>query len=296
MKKIISLISVLLIMRSLLCVGASADMGPKPSVNVTFPRADGNFYVTLLSKTASTGPYSADHLDDIINSYSDAAAKSAFRKFAAYEDEDGFFFLGAMSYLDIGDETYRWGYYPPHTFKILIYFPGTDTFAVSPVLERYAFSSYFKATVNGNGVTAEATVLSAEKNYNYTREILLFVSRLALTIAIEIAVAALFGFFKGKYRKAVLTVNIVTQVLLNVTLNLFDYYIGWLSVIFIYVLCELAIFVIEGVIYGIVFPKCASDGETPVRAWKAWLYSLAANAASFLVGACIWWIDIALMG
>ena len=107
---------------------------------MTFPRADGNFYVTLLSKTASTGPYSADHLDDIINSYSDAAAKSAFRKFAAYEDEDGFFFLGAMSYLDIGDETYRWGYYPPHTFKILIYFPGTDTFAVSPVLERYAFS------------------------------------------------------------------------------------------------------------------------------------------------------------
>ena len=84
MKKIISLISVLLIMLSLLCVGASADMGPKPSVNVTFPRADGNFYVTLLSKTASTGPYSADHLDDIINSYSDAAAKSAFRKFAAY--------------------------------------------------------------------------------------------------------------------------------------------------------------------------------------------------------------------
>ena len=212
MKKIISLISVLLITLSLLCVGASADMGPKPSVNVTFPRADGNFYVTLLSKTASTGPYSADHLDDIIDSYSDAAAKSAFRKFAAYEDEDG------------------------------------------------------------------------------------FVSRLALTIAIEIAVAALFGFFKGKYRKTVLTVNIVTQVLLNVTLNLFDYYCGWLSVIFIYVLCELAIFVIEGVIYGIVFPKCASDGETPVRAWKAWLYSLAANAASFLVGVCIWRIDIALMG
>ena len=108
--------------------------------------------------------------------------------------------------------------------------------------------------------------------------------------------AALFGFFKGKYRKTFLTVNIVTQVLLNVTLNLFDYYCGWLSAIFIYVLCELAIFVIEGVIYGIVFPKCASDGETPVRTWKAWLYSLAANAASFLVGVCIWRLDIALMG
>ena len=295
MKKVFSLISALLIITSLLCVGASADMGPKPSVNVTFPHADGNFYVTLLSETRSTGPYSADYLDLSIDNYSDAAAKSAFGKFAAYEDEDGFFFLGQMSYLDVGDETYRWGYYPPYTFKILVYFPGTDTFAVSPVLERYAFSSYFKATVNGNGVTAEATVLSAEKNYDYTREILLFASRLAMTLAIEIAVAALFGFFKGKYRKAVLTVNVITQVLLNVALNLADYYSGWLSVLFIYVLCELAVFVIEGTVYKIVFPKCASEGETPVRAWKAWLYSLAANAASFLVGVGIWRIDIALM-
>ena len=78
MKKIIPLLSALLIMLSLLCVGASADMGPKPSVNVTFPGADGNFYVTLLSKTNSTGPYSSDRLDESINSYSDAAAKSAF--------------------------------------------------------------------------------------------------------------------------------------------------------------------------------------------------------------------------
>lgn len=39
---------------------------------------------------------------------------------------------------------FKWTYYPPQRFKILVYFPETDSFAVSGIYERYAFDSYYK--------------------------------------------------------------------------------------------------------------------------------------------------------
>lgn len=43
----------------LLQISAYADMGPKPSVNLSFSNVqDSVYYVTLLSRQKSTGPYS----------------------------------------------------------------------------------------------------------------------------------------------------------------------------------------------------------------------------------------------
>ncbi len=280
-KKITALALIMLIISSLMGIGVSADMGPKPSVNIEFPNTDGNFYVTLLSKHDTTGPYSHDSLEY----YRKESEKNgdetltAFDKIAAYNDKDGFYFVGHMERCD-SENGFSWGYYPPYTFKILVYFPATDSFAVSEIMDRYAFDSYYIAEVSGG----EAMSVTTEKNYDYLTEILEMLARILITVLIELLIALPFGFFVGKRRKVVILTNVITQVLLNISLNIIAYSGGWMLEMFAYFLVEIAVFVIEGVVYTIMFKK---DGQPVPKSWKIWLYSLTANAASFGVGMLI---------
>ena len=41
------------------------------------------------------------------------------------------------------DKIIEWTYYPPSVFKILLYFPESDSFVVSGACETYAFDSYY---------------------------------------------------------------------------------------------------------------------------------------------------------
>ena len=63
MKKTATFIIFALIAAMLCTVGASADCGPKPSVTVTFPEVKAEFYVTLLAKKKSYGPYNGAYRD-----------------------------------------------------------------------------------------------------------------------------------------------------------------------------------------------------------------------------------------
>ena len=40
-------------------------------------------------------------------------------------------------------------YYPPPKFKILLYYPETETFVSSGIYERYAFDTYYTVDMNG---------------------------------------------------------------------------------------------------------------------------------------------------
>jgi hypothetical protein len=60
MKKFVrSLLLCIVALKAVVPTIAYADVGPKPSVVVAFRGLQDNCYVTLLSKTESTGPYSA---------------------------------------------------------------------------------------------------------------------------------------------------------------------------------------------------------------------------------------------
>lgn len=134
------LLPFLLLFTLLIPMTAGADMGPKPSVSVEFRGLEGQtYYATLLSQTDSTGPWS--HSDEYYDYYGDPDVWEAFN---GYEDPDGFYFIGC--YEDCSDDqTFSWTYYPPQVFKALVYFPESDTFAVTEdTYERYAFDSYFK--------------------------------------------------------------------------------------------------------------------------------------------------------
>ncbi len=257
---------------------AYADFGPKPSVQIKFTGIEcESYYGTLLSLRDSIGPASAWNGKPEYARYQPGEeGYDIWLKFVEYRDSDGYYFL--QEWWDCSETNQlNWTYYPPTPFKILLYFPATDTFYVSPVYERYAFDSYF--TVDLSDYDTDS--IMANKSYDYTWEIISLVIRIILTIALELGIALLFG-YRGKKLLMFLTiVNIVTQVVLNMALNIINYNAGALAFIFSYVLFEILVFVIEAIVYGSRIKKFSGVGQ---RKGRVIGYAFVANAASFAFG------------
>lgn len=267
-------------------ITANADMGPKPSVEIRFTGLEDEiYYVTLLSETDSTGPWSLGN-----EYYEYLGDESVFQKFSEYEDEDGYYFLSFMEECS-EDDIFRWTYYPPNKFKILIYFPEYELFAKSEdVYERYAFDSCFTADVSDID-NAELTVkVEARQSYDFTMEIISLIVRIVLTIIVEILIALLFGYRDKKSLRIITVTNVFTQVLLNVLLNMINYQSGQYAFVFHYVWMELVVFLIEAAVYSKFIGKI--NGNAKKRIHPAG-YAAVANIVSFLVGI---WIARAIPG
>ncbi len=293
----------------LFTVNVSADMGPKPSVVVTFEGlGDELCYGTLLSKNKSTGPASAwegdpdtlddpEVLDEAFNEeygwYEDLD-RDTWLAFVRYEDEDGYYFLQQGWRVDETKEL-AWRYYPPHDFKILLYFPESGTFAVSGACEHYAFDSYY--TVNMEGVSIGGVEfdeeqsgnerydawLSAERSYNFKWELISLFLRIILTFAVEMLIALPFGYRERRQLALIAGVNGLTQIILNVLLNVINYSSGELLFAVMYIALELLVFALEAVIFGLLLHRL-SKKEKPKAPWVAVVYALTANVVSFAVG------------
>lgn len=263
---------------SLFPVTARADTGPKPSVQVTFSNlGDTPCYATLLSKTKSTGPASlwSGKDDDIYHSGNYEFDRAIWDAFTGYEDPDGFYFLQWSWRVDETKE-FRWGYYPPSTFKILLYFPEQDQFYVSGICERYAFDSYFAIDASD---LMPGQPLKAAKSYDYTLEILSLLARIVITIALEIGIALLFGFRSKAELKLLVIINVITQVALNVALNVVNYNNGHQVFASAYIGYELIVIAAEATLYCIFLKRISGE-----RLRKHIGYALVANAVSFIAG------------
>ena len=286
MKKKLSLVTLTVAFMCLLfSFTAFADTGPKPSVRISFEGlSDEVCYATLLSLRDSSGParhwngkeapdyYVSDgggeeELDTL------AEYKSIWTKMVEYKDPDNYYFLQRIWKLDETREL-AWTYYPPDSFKILLYYPESDTFVVSGIYERYAFDSYY--TVNALNLEAETDLITAEKSYDYKWETISLVARILITILIETAVAFLFA-YKGKREFMIIfAVNVVTQILLNTALNIENYKEGYMAFTAYYIFFEIIIFASEGLIYSFAIKEKSKKRNI--------LYSLTSNAISFGAG------------
>ena len=274
-RKLSQLIFVFLCILMLFPVGVSADTGPKPSVRIQFKNmGDELCYGTLLSKEESTGPARAwDGKEENINL--DFVDKDIWEAFVNYEDSDGYYFLQWAWKVNDTKEL-SWTYYPPNEFKVLLYYPESNTFVVSDVCKRYAFDTYYTVDMDGQKMTSIEydkslsgdSRLNVFKSYELKNEIVGLIGRMAITVVIEIVIGLLFGFRK-KELLYILLINIITQILLNVLLNVlpFDY--------LYYLLLEILVLVVEGVFYCLVFKK---------KKWHCLLYALTANVSSFVIG------------
>lgn len=270
MKKILLCLCAMLV----LCVSASADSGPKPSVSVNVRGLDGErWYATLLSETDDTGPYYVFERFDKASPEERAEKESnpAWLAFQQYEDADGYYFL-QFTAEGAGDGVFRWTYYPPSRFKVLLYFPDNDAYVVSEVAERYAFDSYYAVDLR----EAEGGVVPVVKIWDYGRQLSGLAFRVALTVAVELAVALAFGYRERRQLWTILWVNVLTQLLLNGLLDAAARFGNARVAILLSLLpLELAVFVVEGLLYR------KKLGGKPFR------YSFAANAASFVLGAAL---------
>jgi hypothetical protein len=255
-------------------------MGPKPSVVLSFSGLqDRTYYVTLLSKRGASGPWSSE------NEYGNYEGEdlAALAKFEGYTDADGYYFLYYFEKCQ-NNSAFTWGYFPPDEFKILIYFPDYDTFAVSESsYKRYAFNSYYQVDMRENNLIIEAA--DVIRNYDYSKETLNLVFRIILTIIIEIGIALLFKYKTKNYLKIIVLTNIITQIALNVLLNIINYTSGSFGIVLLFIALEIAVFIIEAVIYYNTFNKLNQNSNKnkslPV------LYAFAANSASFITGLLI---------
>ncbi len=287
-RNMICLLICALFISTLLPIDVNADMGPKASVRVSFENMGEELcYGTLLSKKPSTGPNSAWDGDEnnILNELIDL---DIWRAFVGYEDEDGYYFLQIGWQVNEKKEL-AWTYYPPDSFKILLYYPETDRYAVSGICERYAFDTYYTVDMAGedigsveyDGDRSSNDRLNAYRSYQYKKEIAALVARILITIAVEMAVALFFGFRGRRALLLLVAVNTVTQIVLNVLLNIIDLRSGPSAFVIGYIALELAVFAIEAVLYTVLMNKLA-DRARSARYYT--VYALVANAISFGVG------------
>jgi len=265
---------------------AYADTGPKPSVNISFSGLDNiTYYVTLLSKTDSTGPYSSYEKDSDRWEEGDEDY-DIFKKFLSYKDTDGYYFLQYFKKCS-ENSSFKWGYYPPSDFKILIYFPDIDTFAVSSeAYQRYAFDSYYKIDLSKTAISASKIPInfSAEEDYHYSGEARSMLARIVITIVLELIVALLFKYRTMRHIAVISITNVITQTMLNLLLNLVNYNRPHRVFVLYYALIELVVFLIEAKVYSALFSCWERNGEGAAGHPAA--YAFVANAASFAAG--IW--------
>ena len=267
----------------LLMSTVSADMGPKPSVNIEITGISEPCWGTLLSENETTGPYTSvknhpEYRQDARDMAGEGTAQAAWDAFSAYEvsEPDGYYFLNFLD--DCADGQLNWTYYPPQRFKLALWFPEENSMVITGPYERYAFDSYY--TLDLTNVQPEngklITGLTMERSYDMTTELIGLGVRVVLTVLLEIAVAWLFRLRARGQLRLILGVNVVTQLLLNGFLNWYSYVNGTLFLTVLFLFGEILVLAMEGAVYSRWLPKLG-EKDAPCRPW---LYAFCANALS----------------
>lgn len=260
-----------------------ADSGPKPSVKITIHGLQEKAYMTLLSKEESTGPFGVYEKDNENNYFNNEfGPDEVWKAFINYQDKDGYYFI---SYFQECTDTFQWNYYPPNEFKVLIYFPESQSFIVSSEsYERYAFESFYTISLD-----QQASLMTQkgihEIDMDIKKEIFFnevtyhFIERVIFTILIELLIAFCFQIKKKRELKIIVLTNIVTQILLNFMLQMLSvYYISFFAFL-CYTLLEIVVIYIEAKVYQ-KYMKDRSKGELIG-------YATIANILSLLIGFAI---------
>lgn len=257
-----------------------ADVGDKPSICITFENMpDVPFYGTLIVDTL---PWDASYTDESEkDEWYGLVPEAVYDAICAYDDADGFFYWHSpYENLFLCSESGRLvlNYPSPDRFKLLLYFPETETYAVSDVLEKYAHDATYVLDFNG-AVPTNGLPLDVRAEYHLPSGIGGLFVRMVLTVLLELGIAWLFRYRTKPLVTSIITVNVVTQLLLNMPLVFISFKLGGLAAFIAYFLLEIPVLIIEAIAYAIILPD--RRGGTW---WKAVLYAIAANLVSFIVG------------
>ena len=279
-KKII--LTVLLLMLPFVITVVHADMGPKPSTEITFKGlGEGTYYVSIFGNDSRYGPNGPLITDIVSGSTSIYGNIEEYKKhFSDYPEEiiDRFIqytegeycFWGHLYKVTSEDNKISWSYYAPDDFIVVVITPEGKLIASEP-MQRSVIAGYYKCTLDGD-------TLQIRSNYNWGRERLRLLVRVAATILIELLIALVFGYRDREAIAIIVRTNIITQLILNLGVSLINYLLGILGAYLIMIVMEIIVFIIEGVVYS---------RKLPGKKGIAWIYALVANAASWFIGSQI---------
>lgn len=278
-QKIVSVIITLIISAAFLSTAAFADIGPKPSLEVRFTGINGeNCWAAFLFPENNLGSGNEAWFADDKSTAEEIAMNE-------YKDADGFIISKYWVFPKKIEENsvLKHGYHPPKNFKVLLYFPDSGEFFVTPVYECYAFNTYFTIDVSAR----QNGTVTAISSYYLAKEIVFLIIRILLTIGIELLIALAFKFTAKKQILFIAIVNIITQIALNIGINMIYFKMG-ATLIFLYIPLELAVFAVEAILYAALLTT--PEGK-PVKGGKAVGYAAAANTVSFIFGVVVFWIS-----
>lgn len=279
---IIYIISLLLMIVSFSTTTKADTAGPIPYAIITI-EGIGNekCYYTLLYETNISESYENNIP---IQGYAETQSeKEILNAFMNYKDEDGYYFIN--DFRRISEKTVRWEW-PSKRFKILIYVPENRTYIVSNICEDYAYDSYYTISV-AEVIGEQDSIVNAQahRSYNYKREGFQLILRVMATLLIEMLLALLFGYKEKRQILVIFVANLVTQVILNIYLNVFTYLQGpWLLTFIPLLVGEIGVFLLEAVIYSLCLNRVAINKKPMNRAvLNAVAYAFLANVISFLL-------------
>ncbi|WP_308539729.1 hypothetical protein [uncultured Murdochiella sp.] len=260
---------VVLLLLFLLCPSLShADMGPKPYVSVHITGSDTRYYATLLSSPAEYGPWRAN---TVWTTDAPDAIQQKFQQFTLPED---YYFLGYVA--EAAPRDFRWGYYPPETFRILLYDEKADHFLLSAPLTRHALQNEYTVTVKEDRIT------DIQFRYDYLADVPKLLALIVGTILIELAVAYLLGIRKAVALRYIALVNLGTQALLHLGLWFIGFRLGTTGIM--QVMRPVLLLPLEALVLGIeafLYRRKLPKEQHPVR------YAVLANLVSYTISLLI---------
>lgn len=281
----------------MLSVSASADSGPKPSINVIIKNVGSETcYATMISDRSYGFKYislngSENGVTDVIMDNWGSYGKEGFiindpiyDIFSAYAEKDSFEYSAWYAKLGMGANEIEWSYRSPDHFKLVLYYPDSDRFEESQVCDCFAYNSTFIAELSDSG---EITAVWEDDNIIY--RILSILVLIVVNLLIELGLALLFKFRKKFHIITIIITNLITQGSLFIWLNfrILTHGAGIFEM-FGYLIAEVVILVVEMTAYSIIFRK-------DERRKYVQLYAFLANLASFLVGSPVAWFIISLV-
>lgn len=259
-KKILMILSIFFIFVLSSSTVIHADTGPKPSTTVKIVGIEGQYVAAFAAKEATGPNFDYKMWQDGETPFLD------YNPIMEYSDTDGYKWITKYKVLS-GDKEINFTYYRPESFKIIIY-QNDKLYKVTDVIDTFSFNNTFKIDFSSNDI-------KITKNFSslLNQEVGPVILRFVLTLVVEIGLLFAMMLYTKRNLTIALITNIVTQILLNVILNIAIYYHGWQSALMLLFVCEFFIFVAETTVYAL-FMK---DKKT----WKIIVYGVLANALTF---------------
>lgn len=273
MKRILFIISAVIITALCFPTAAKADSGPKPSLKIIITNPPkGEYYLDLLVdysgektyKFLKESQYNADKIK-VLKEYRDGYWRPAlltgtrvpmWGKLTGTPDGDKM--VHDFSYLGV-----------PDRFKIII-LTGDNKIIVSKEIKRKTFNSTVYYNFKTNSAKQRPIILSY---------LLQFLFTCSCTLVTEGIVLILFRFSIRQNLKPFLVINIITQIFLNAFLSTAMFSQGLLAANILYIPLELVILIVEIICFRIYLNEHSKLRRT--------LFAITANAASFAVGVSI---------